>query len=284
MKKFKPVLLLLSSYLVIQVVLGVGIYLGWTIYYMLNHPGLSGEAIKAATPVWVSLGSIELSCLFTVLIGWRYKWLNLPSCLDVRRIDWKKAALPLALGVAWSATEFFVSDLSPISMDEETAKTFESAFKTPYGLLSVCLLGPVLEELMMREGVLGSMLRRNVNPCVAIALSALLFGAMHLNLCQFIFGTSGGVVLGIIYWKTRNIVLTTIVHVINNSVCVGIALWAGSTNQLDDQGALNQLYGGPVMDYVFAAVAFSLCAFLLTRYLRRDRMAEQLIPVQVTSH
>ena len=41
---------------------------------------------------------------------------------------------------------------------------------------------------------------------------------MHFNLSQFIFATIGGIALGIVYYKSGNIILPLIVHALNNTL------------------------------------------------------------------
>ncbi len=45
-----------------------------------------------------------------------------------------------------------------------------------------------------------------------------MFGAMHLNIPQFINGTIIGLFLGMIYYKTRSLVLSIVAHAVNNAI------------------------------------------------------------------
>lgn len=52
---------------------------------------------------------------------------------------------------------------------------------------------------------------------MAIIVSSVLFGAMHFNVSQYIFAMIGGIALGILYYKSGNIILPLIVHALNNT-------------------------------------------------------------------
>ena len=50
-----------------------------------------------------------------------------------------------------------------------------------WGILGIALVGPVVEELVFREGIQGTMERGGVKPWIAILVSALCFGLIHFN-------------------------------------------------------------------------------------------------------
>ena len=91
---------------------------------------------------------------------------------------------------------------------------------TVMGALAIGVIGPVAEELVFREAILGHLLRRGTSPWLAMVASALLFGLIHLNPAQVPFAAAMGLVLAIVYYRTGNIVLTSIIHIFNNSLAV----------------------------------------------------------------
>ena len=105
---------------------------------------------------------------------------------------------------------------------------------SPVGILTICLVGPVVEELCFREGVMGGLLRNGVKPWKAILVSAVLFGLIHFNPVQIVGAGLMGIILGIIYYKTGNIILATALHVLNNSVATLMALAFGMDATLTD--------------------------------------------------
>ncbi len=80
----------------------------------------------------------------------------------------------------------------------------------------ICLLGPVMEEMIFRGIVLESI--RPYNEKFAVVFSSLIFGLMHGNLPQCINGFLAGLVLGVLYAKTRSLIPSAAVHILMNTV------------------------------------------------------------------
>jgi len=94
-------------------------------------------------------------------------------------------------------------------------------------LLTIVVLAPVLEELICRGIILKGLLK-NYSPIIAIGISSLIFGIMHLNPWQFIGAFVIGIVNGWLFWKTKNIVLPIIVHFANNLFFTFFGIYYGS--------------------------------------------------------
>lgn len=84
-----------------------------------------------------------------------------------------------------------------------------------------CLLIPVMEEMMFRGCVLEGMLEFK-RPYLAVFLSAAFFGAMHMQPVHIGYAFLCGIVLGLIYYYTKNICMSILAHVIFN--CLGSGL------------------------------------------------------------
>ena len=78
------------------------------------------------------------------------------------------------------------------------------------------------EEVVFREGIQGCLLRGGVKPWTAAVVSALCFGIIHLNPAQVPFAFVVGLMLAVIYQKTGNVVITSLLHILNNSVSVAL--------------------------------------------------------------
>ena len=83
-------------------------------------------------------------------------------------------------------------------------------------LLCAVIIAPVAEELFFRKALIDRL--SLYHPMDAILLSGLLFGLMHGNLTQFLYAFPLGVLLGIIYWRTKNIRYTILLHVAINTL------------------------------------------------------------------
>ena len=94
----------------------------------------------------------------------------------------------------------------------------------------VCLLGPVLEELLYRGVLLQSL--RKYNERFAIVVSAMIFGMMHQNPTQCILGMLVGLPLAMITIKSGSIIPAIITHIIVNTSNVVFALLIMSDNNV----------------------------------------------------
>ena len=208
MEKFKPVLKFFGIFIVTIIALIV--------------IELFCRAVMDVLGVYVSIrvDSVIVAAgmfIVPVIVAWKYGLIDLPSEFRNSRDTLSKMALPILAGLLWFYADNHLVNLFDIQMPDEVQGRIDVRMHSPYGLFSVCILKPVLEELMFRTVILGLMLRSGVKPWVAIILSAFLFGASHLNMCQFVHSGVGGLMLGFVYYKTNNVFATIIIHAIHNS-------------------------------------------------------------------
>ena len=103
---------------------------------------------------------------------------------------------------------------------EEDMKIFHEMLSSPLCILTICLTGPIVEELVFREGIITSILRFRCPAWIAVLISAALFGYIHGNLTQGIPAFVVGIPLGLLYLRTMSLRLTIPAHVVNNSLAV----------------------------------------------------------------
>lgn len=109
----------------------------------------------------------------------------------------------------------WVQEMLPSLPDFMPGQTMNALLTTPLGLVTVCLAGPVSEELIFRAGVLGSLLRTQ-RPWVAVMWSAVFFAVVHVNPVQLPAAFCLGLLLGYAYWRTRSIAAPLFIHILNN--------------------------------------------------------------------
>lgn len=83
-------------------------------------------------------------------------------------------------------------------------------------LLYVCLIGPILEELIFRGFILKSM--QKYGNMTAIVVSSILFSMFHLNLVQFVNPILMGIIFAFITIKSKSIFPSMIAHIFNNTI------------------------------------------------------------------
>lgn len=79
----------------------------------------------------------------------------------------------------------------------------------------ICLLAPVLEEMLFRGVILRSFLLQYPR-WIAILGSALIFGAVHMNLYQFMAALMLGLCLGWLYQRSRSLLPCVVLHGVYN--------------------------------------------------------------------
>ncbi len=113
-----------------------------------------------------------------------------------------------------------------IPLPDLMENTFIEMSDEPLGVLSMALVAPVVEEMIFRGTIQGYLMRRCRNPWTAIILSALIFGAIHMNPQQVVYAFLLGTVFGWIYYRTRSLMPVLLGHVLNNSVAViSMKIW-----------------------------------------------------------
>lgn len=81
--------------------------------------------------------------------------------------------------------------------------------------IAVCIIAPLMEELLFRGVILGGFLRR-YEPTKAIVLSSVLFSLFHWNIYQMPSAFILGALLGWLYYISRSIWPSVFAHFFNN--------------------------------------------------------------------
>lgn|SRR5690606_18013002 len=130
-----------------------------------------------------------------------------------------------------------------IPMPEFMQKLFlEFADNTSiYSFLAIVIAAPIIEELIFRGIILEGLLQR-YSPVKSIILSSVLFGIVHLNPWQFVSALVIGLFSGWVYYKTRKLSLSILIHLANNLFAF-IGTYAMDAETMMNQ-SLSELYGG----------------------------------------
>ena len=98
-------------------------------------------------------------------------------------------------------------------MKSMTGGPFWSSF------LLVAVFAPIFEEWLCRGMVLRGLLTK-MKPVWAIVISALFFALIHANPWQALNAFLIGLMMGYVYFKTGSLILTMIIHFVNNGTAV----------------------------------------------------------------
>lgn len=228
----------------------------------------------------MSPGQIALSVIvpgvLVLLAAWRpMGMINLSGAFSCKGLDIRTGLMAVGAAVLGIiACDVLLEQMNlPDLMEENFSKLVDSAT----GILVMAVIGPVTEELIFREALLGSMLRRGDRPYTAVIISALCFGIIHFNPAQVPFACMVGLILGYIYYRTGNIVLTSIVHVLNNSVaCVMMRLYGERASEI----TYTELLGGWEVACPLAIACGIVCLVLFRRMGgRKLALVAMLLPL-----
>ena len=148
----------------------------------------------------------------------------------VRRVPIKVFLASLVLGyAALYSVEIIQGQFDiPNLLDD----TFDILVHSVWGFFAVCLIGPIMEEIMMRQVILTEIREATGKKWLAIIISAFLFAVMHGNPIQIVFAMPAGILLGWLYCMTGSLLVPIGVHIMNNTISF-ITLRAGDDEPMD---------------------------------------------------
>ncbi len=120
----------------------------------------------------------------------------------------------LNIAMEWIALPDFMED------------TFMELSDEPLAVVAMAVLAPIVEEMMFRGAIQGYLMRRCSNAWTGIIITAIIFGAIHMNPQQVVYATLLGIIFGWIYYRTRSLLPVIVGHVLNNSIAVAsMKIW-----------------------------------------------------------
>lgn len=187
--------------------------------------------------------------------------IRLVTAEDLSAIKWRPGLLGIAGGLVGATSISVLTDDMELP---DTLMQFSLAMShSIWGLLALVIVGPVTEELLFREALEGEMLRRGTTPWPAILVSAVAFGVIHLNLAQALYALPLGIIFGIIYYKTGSIILTSLLHILNNGIVVAQLRILGE--DMADSSCAEWL-GSTAWVYAFMILSGILCLLLMKKF------------------
>jgi hypothetical protein len=151
-------------------------------------------------------------------------------------------------------SEFY--DMIMEVMKEMTSGPFWSSF------LVVAIFAPIFEEWLCRGMVLRGLLTK-MKPVWAIVISALFFAVIHANPWQALNAFLIGLLMGYVYFKTGSLLLTMLIHFVNN----GTAVVLSNIESLKDYDYWIDILGKQNYTIVFlvSCVVLAACLYAFSR-------------------
>lgn len=145
----------------------------------------------------------------------------------------------LNIAMEWIALPDFMED------------TFMELSDEPLAVVAMALLAPIVEEMMFRGAIQGYLMRRCSNAWTGIIITAIIFGAIHMNPQQVVYATMLGIIFGWIYYRTRSLLPVIVGHVLNNSIAVAsMKIWG--TEDIEAITADDKMIMVPILLFIIA--------------------------------
>lgn len=95
-------------------------------------------------------------------------------------------------------------------------------------ILLAVIMAPLFEEIVFRGIIQKGLINKGMKPINAILIASVVFGLVHGNPWQFVGAVLLGCVLGLVYHKTKSLLLPILLHAFNN-LCSAILIFYGNT-------------------------------------------------------
>ena len=143
----------------------------------------------------------------------------------------------------------------------------------------------MFEEMFFRGALQNLLIKWWKKPVLAIIITSMVFSLIHLSVYLFLSRAVLGFVLGMLYYKTKNIWVNIIAHFLNNAIAVAQLYAMSSKNKPVDVSKID-----PKVEWWLGLVAIGILFFLfrfLDRYSAKNKMKiytrEQSLLVNETS-
>lgn len=196
----------------------------------------------------VQIGYCILACNILVIIalralnlaGMRSAWAPAQYWLNKRLVLALLAILLLALSQSLLTEPLNLADMG-------TQAYFEAMAKDVWCILLLCVVGPLVEELVFRDGILRQLVRWGLSPLWAVVVSALIFGLVHGNPQQALPAIVLGIALGMLFARTGDLRLCLPAHIFNNTLAVVLMYLPGSDEWTKEWSLMAHLIPGIIL-------------------------------------
>ena len=228
---------------------------------IMNNGGDVSSFTPCETTYTTSVIAMILSGIAMIwhLIHFKYVKFNLKSFGEV---SGKTIGLSIPLIVAGMLFINLCSEF--IGLPDLMQDTFRAMSRNVFGIISIAIMAPLVEELLFRGAIQGYMLRKGMKPLNAILIASAIFGIVHMNPIQIPFAFAIGLIFGWLYYRTGSVVPGIIGHFINNSIaCLQMATL---TEEEFNTKTIEWLGAGPTYALFALSLAVMIGMFL---YLKK---------------
>ena len=227
---------------------------------MQNGGDLTSYAEAGSSTNMIGL-SMVLSGIAMIwhLIHFKYVKFNLKSFTE---ISWKIIGLSIPFILAGMLFLNLCSEF--LGLPDLMQDTFFAMSRNVFGIISITIMAPLVEEFLFRGAIQGHLLRKGMNPWAALFIASAIFGIIHMNPIQIPFAFAIGLIFGWLYYRTGSLIPGIVGHFINNSIaCIQMATM---TKEEFNTKTIEWLGAGPTYALFALSLAVMIGMFL---YLKK---------------
>ncbi|RST72834.1 CPBP family intramembrane metalloprotease [Siminovitchia acidinfaciens] len=202
----------------------LSVFIGMPLFYVIGTKVLNiapKEAEIQATGYWL---------VFSFLLGLAIVLFLLRNKERQNKIE-RAEPLPLGISLAWAVGGIFLAffaQILAVSIEnmigvkpgsENTQEILQMIELFPAIVLISSIIGPILEEIVFRKVIFGTLYNRLPFGMAAV-ISSIIFAFAHMEPVHLILYTAMGFVFAFLYVKTKRIIVPIIAHVMMNTLVV----------------------------------------------------------------
>ena len=200
-------------------------------------------------------------------------------------VPFKKIRIPSALLIPLYVLLLFplvvfINSLSMLFVDNTVVEMADQILELPLWqmILSIGIFGPFIEEFVFRGMILQSY-QRTGRIVGSIVLSSILFGMMHLNINQFLYGAAMGVMFALLVEATGSVLSSFLAHALFNSAEVVLMyiekdVLRQAQEYMDGMELKNTILISVGVYFVLAVIGTSLAMCVLVKISNLEKRQE----------
>ncbi len=177
----------------------------------------------------ITLWSMVLGYIVTIAVFLGLRFVKIRTGRIERDRLWKTIGAAALIALGWMFVEVGILqlvDADKLFADEvDELEKFGKIMTGPLGAIAVGILAPISEEIGFRGVLMGGLIRMRCRAWPAIVISAIVFAFFHGTHIQLLGTMVFGIISGWLYWRTRSLIPSMVIHMVNNSTaCILEAL------------------------------------------------------------
>ena len=190
---------------------------------------------------------------------------------------WSAYSLPVMLMIiplTLSSMLWMNYAVESLPLDDRLETLFNHMNSNILGIVSISIVAPIMEEMLFRGAIEGSLLKAWKHPSYAIIVSALIFGLIHGNPIQIPFAFVHGLILGWLFYKTGSLLPGILLHFINNSISTALGIILPQSSQ-----SMEMIFGkaNSIILSISGLIITVISIYIINRLTQKSRIETEEI-------